>query len=204
MERLSQSLSGRCIATAPIGDGLAVAASAGQARRGGTSTLVGQRLPFAPPTSAIFKAWSGATEIDRWLAQASRADSREAARTAVATVRERGYSIGLLSEAQRTFSARLEALGEGAGHGPELDELLDGLIYDPVVLDEDILAAIRLISAPVFAPSGEVVLALTLFDFGKPTAKGGIRNYIAKAVRTAADVTTILGGKRPAASTAPR
>src|SRR5690242_9390799 len=109
MEPLAESLKARCIATVRVADELIVAASAGQARRGGTATLVGQRLPFAPPTGSVFAAWLSAGDSDRWLQSRSVVD-RNGAAAALQAVRRRGFSVGLLNEAQRAFSERLSAL----------------------------------------------------------------------------------------------
>src|SRR5919197_3833260 len=66
MERLAADLQARCIATAPVDDELVVTASAGSPDTSSTATLVGQRLPFAPPTGSAFAAWTDEAAIDGW------------------------------------------------------------------------------------------------------------------------------------------
>ena len=198
MERLADELGGQCIATVRIGRELAVAASAGQGRRHPGATLVGERLPFAPPTGAVHAAWLQRVERDRWLEQSS---GRQAERAeALAAVRARGYSVGLLSQAQSEFANRLASRATGAapsGQGSDLEELLQELAFDPATLDANTLTRVRLISVPVFDATGEVSVALTIHDFGRPAAGGGIPHYVEQMRSTAAALTGELGGRPP-------
>jgi flavin reductase (DIM6/NTAB) family NADH-FMN oxidoreductase RutF len=202
MESIALSVTGRCIATVRVGSELAVVCSTGQARRASTATLVGQKLPFKPPTGSIFAAWFTGDEANQWLAQAD-PSRRDSVRAALSVVRQRGYSIGLLNEAQRAFSVQLDAVARGQGHAQDLEKLMDDLAYDPLDLTPDALAAIRLISVPVCDASGQVVLALTLHDFAKPRSGDGIKSYIAEVAEAAARITKSLGGRQPHAAPIP-
>jgi len=199
MELIAQELSARCIATARVDDELVVAASAGSATRHSVATLVGQRLPFMPPTGSVFAAWNGDTEIKEWLATARSEKVRTACRKSIDAVRERGYSLGLLSEAQRAFASTLNHLASApdTAHEVDLREMAEDLSYDPVELSSQIYKDVRLISAPVFGPQGNVVFALTLYEFAKPAEAGGVREYIDRLLEAAARVTERLGGKKP-------
>lgn len=199
MERIATNIGARCIATVRVGDELVVAASAGQARRGSTATLVGQRLPFAPPTGSVYAAWLPTAEADRWLDRRGPGEKRATAAAALDTVRRRGFSTGLINEAQRTFSDRLAAMAEGRGHPADLEDLLDALSYDPVELTPEGVRDVRVISAPVFDSEGRVSLALTLHDFPKPSEQNGAAEYIEQLVSAAAAVTKHLGGRVPSA-----
>ena len=60
------------------------------------SVEVGQRLPLVPPLGIVFIAWSTAAEIDVWLRRLGATagdDQLPRYRAAVATVRQRGYSV---------------------------------------------------------------------------------------------------------------
>lgn len=198
MERLADSLRARCIATVRASDELIVAASAGQAQRGGTTTLVGQRLPFAPPTGAVFGAWLSDRERDLWIRSRALGERHAGAKAALDAVRRRGFSVGLLNDAQRAFSQRLAALVDGKAEFADLEDLLDALAYDPPELSTEACRAVRVISAPVFDDEGQVALALTLHDFPKPEAREGVSAYIEHLVASAASVTDALGGRPPA------
>jgi flavin reductase (DIM6/NTAB) family NADH-FMN oxidoreductase RutF len=196
MEGLASSISARCIATVRGGDELVIAASAGQTRRGSAATLVGQRLPFVPPTGSILAAWLPTADADRWLDRQP-PEKRAVSAAALAIVRERGFSVGLINDAQRAFSQRLSAAAEG-GHHIDLEDLFDGLSYDPADLTKEMYREVRIISAPVFDREGRVTLALSLHDFPKPSGEDGVAAYIKQLVAAAAIVTKRLGGKSPA------
>lgn len=193
MERLTDRVGGVCIATVRVNDQLAIAASAGQGRQGNTNTLVGQRLPFWPPTGNVFGAWLPTAEQARWSA----GNEATRGRAPFDIIRERGFSIGLRNNAQRLLSERLSAAAEGAQHHADIEDLLDTLAYDPAELTPELLREIRLISVPVFGADGSVDLALTLYDFPKPEADGGIEGYIDEVRFTASAVTTRLNGHAP-------
>ena len=199
MERLAADLSARCVATARVDDELVIAASAGSGVRGSVATLVGQRLPFMPPTGAVFAAWNGDAEIDGWLHATSSPAAREKFKSSLATVRTRGYSLGLISEAQRIFASTLVKLADDRSAVPEVDlrELIQNLSYDPPELSAAIHNEVRVITVPVFGPQGKVVLGLTLCEFPKPADGFDVRPYIDRALEAAAKVTQRLGGARP-------
>lgn len=199
MEGLASSVSARCIATVRVGDELVIAASAGQTRRGSAATLVGQRLPFVPPTGSILAAWLPTAEADRWLDRQP-PEKRAVSAAALATVRERGFSVGLINDAQRAFSDRLAAVAEGRAHDIDLEDLFEALSYDPPDLTDAMYREVRIISAPVYDNEGRVTFALSLHDFPKPSGEDGVVAYIEQLVAAAAIVTRNLGGKSPATS----
>lgn len=196
MEGLSAALSGRCIATVPVGGELAIAASAGRARHEAPGTLVGQLLPNAPPTGSIFAAWLADEQAQKWLGRLRNPDRRQSSRTALRSVRARGYSLGLINDGQRKFSARLEAIAAGQADTAGLEEMIEDLSYDPEILSPAVYTSVRLVTAPVFDRSGQVTLALTLYDFPKPLAPSLVESYITRVVEAAARVTTKLTGEK--------
>lgn len=193
MDKLVERVGGVCIATVRVGDELAIAASAGQGRSGGAATLVGQRLPFTPPTGGVFAAWLTSEKRQKWAARASRPAATLASLEAV---RRRGYSIGLRNEAQRVLSDRLLAAAEDRQPHIEMEDLLEALAYDPVELDVELKRDIRLVSAPVFDSSDGVELALTLYDFPKPDGADGIERYIDELLSATAAATVKLSSRK--------
>jgi DNA-binding IclR family transcriptional regulator len=194
MEALSDELSARCMAIVRIGAELAIVSSAGRARHDAPGTLVGQRLPFVPPTGSIFAAWLPERERDTWIGRVANSGRQTAVRMALERVRSRGYSLGLLNDAQREFSSRLNAIAAGQMHGAELEALIDALFYDPESLTPVEYALVRVISAPVFDQKGGVAFVLTLYDFPKPSATSSIEKYIARVTEGAARVTKRITG----------
>ncbi|SFV02648.1 flavin reductase [Pseudoduganella namucuonensis] len=196
MEELAAELDARCIATARVDDEIVIIAGAGSARRDSIPTLVGQRLPNMPPTASVFGAWCGDAEIARWLDASIPAAARPRALTALRLVRERGYSVGLVNDAQRAFISTLAQLAGAGTAGPdtELRELIPRLSFDPEHLLPAVQNDIRLISVPVFGPRGNVALALTLHDFPKPAEGVGIQSYIDRMLAMAGRATRKIGG----------
>ncbi|GAA3516337.1 flavin reductase [Aeromicrobium panaciterrae] len=160
------------------------------------TTLVGQELPFRPPGPSIFRAWSGAASIDGWLAGFT-PEVQEAERATLAGIRERGYSVGLISEGQRRFAMALEKLAvqPGTVTPEELNALIARLEFDPPVLSDDILRSVRLITAPVFDEDGHVVLAITAFGFAHDISS--VRGVIDRLTTCSAEATRLIGGAAP-------
>jgi flavin reductase (DIM6/NTAB) family NADH-FMN oxidoreductase RutF/DNA-binding IclR family transcriptional regulator len=170
MEAIAEELAARCIATVRIDDEIVIVASAGHSNRGAGPLLVGQRFPFMPPTGAVFAAWFDERARSDWLKATASPDRASAFDAALGIVRDRGYSIGLASEAQRKFVQQIDQRaqdGKGAKPGArqsDMRDLIQSLSYDPPTLDDVVCARVRLISVPVFGPTNQVALALTLYD----------------------------------------
>jgi flavin reductase (DIM6/NTAB) family NADH-FMN oxidoreductase RutF/DNA-binding IclR family transcriptional regulator len=195
MERLAEDLRSRCIATARVEHELVVAASAGGMGTGDSIvTLVGQRLPFVPPTGSAFAAWNGEAEIEDWLKATPSPEVRAAHRDSLRVVRERGYSVGLRNEAQRAFASTLSRLAAepGAASGIDLYGMVQDLEFDPLELTTVTKAEIRLISAPVFGEDGNVALVFTVYEFQKPPL--GIDSYIDRVLDASRRATRLIGG----------
>lgn len=198
MERFATDNDCQCIATTRLDDEVVVVASAGRPQDvGEPETLVGQRMPFAPPMGSVFAAWDGATAAETWLGLTTDLVERERHRHALRSVVARGVSLGLLTAAQREFASTLESM---AGRTEPLPRtLLWGLIqqlsYDPVHLTDETKEAVRQISAPVFNAAGKVALALTCFGFGHP--RSGIDSLSSGLLDMAAAATRRIGGRPP-------
>jgi flavin reductase (DIM6/NTAB) family NADH-FMN oxidoreductase RutF/DNA-binding IclR family transcriptional regulator len=194
MEALAKELSAVCVASAQIDKEVVIIASAGQARAHSPATLVGQHLPFAPPTGSVFAAWMDEASISQWIGASVSAERAEKVRAALKSVRDRGFSVGLVSDAQRAFAAKLHELAQTANVAgtPDLAELIKDLDYDPQAIDETSGPAVRLISAPVFDANGRVVYALTLHDFRRPTSAEDVNLLASRLRKTVADLSDSL------------
>jgi flavin reductase (DIM6/NTAB) family NADH-FMN oxidoreductase RutF/DNA-binding IclR family transcriptional regulator len=193
MEHLAESLSARCIATTRVDRDLVVLASAGSpTRSSSTTTLVGQRLPFVPPTGSVFAAWMSTQEVEKWLSASPAPHLQDAYREALAAVRSRGFSVGLQGEGQRQFASALERLAAQPNAAADVDlrTFLADVRFDPPELTSEVLHAIRLISVPVFGPDGEVAFGLTLYEFPRP--ENGIRAHIDHVVDAGRRASNIL------------
>ena len=201
LEELAADLGCMVNAGAQLGDEVVIVAVAGANGGGADGTLVGQRLPFLPPSGSVFAAWSSAAEIGAWLALGRRLPGDERHDDVVArwrrglqNVRERGYSVGLLSPGHRALAAFLETAAHDPAAAPSdnLLEVLQNLVFDPDELTEETLRQVRQISAPVFDEHGGVALALTAYGFRSPV--GGVTSYIERLCAAAASATHSIGG----------
>jgi hypothetical protein len=112
-------------------------------------------------------------------------------RRGLQNVRERGYSVGLLSPGHRALAAFLETAAHDPGAAPadDLLNVLQNLVFDPDELTDETLHEVRQISAPVFDGQGRVALALTAYGFHGPVA-----SYIEQVCAAAASATRAIGG----------
>jgi flavin reductase (DIM6/NTAB) family NADH-FMN oxidoreductase RutF/DNA-binding IclR family transcriptional regulator len=201
LEALAADLGCKVNAGAQLGDEVVIVAVAGASGGRDDGTLVGQRLPFVPPSGSVFAAWSSAAAIDDWLAQGRRGPGNDGNDDVVArwryglrNVRERGYSVGLLSPGHRALAAFLETAAHDPAAAPS-DELLDvlqNLVFDPDELTEETMHEVRQISAPVFDAHGRVALALTAYGFRSPV--GSVASYIERVCAAAVSATQAIGG----------
>lgn len=193
MTSLSRDLELACIASAAIGDEIVILAQAGAAGPLGINVQPGQRLPLSPPLGTVFVAWSSPESIDRWLSHVGPDASKRALdryRLALASVRERGYSVALGGEGQQRL---VEALRE-AGHEPPSAR---GEEYALVELPGSTRYRINHIGAPVFGPDGNVVLGLFLIGFRGQIAAEEVPRYAERLLDAAAAVTAAVHGTQP-------
>jgi DNA-binding IclR family transcriptional regulator len=199
MESLTDALAARCIATVLVKDEVVVAASAGRPMRGAMPTLVGQRFPYIPPTSAVFAAWQEEGARRRWLAANAPPERARAFEEGLIRVRARGFSLGLVSPAQREFAQVVHRLATArdAVRPADMRELMQSLAFEPPMLDDEAARAVRLISVPVLVQASEVALALTLCDFPKPAGLDALMSLVERMRRAADDIAAQLGAHRP-------
>ena len=196
MTALSEEFDLECVASAAIADEIVILARAGTPRPLGLNVEPGQRLPLAPPLGTVFGAWSGAAAIDRWLSHVGPDQGerdRDRYRQALATVRERGYSVALGGEGQQ----RLVQALQDAGHEPRGSR--GGEEYALVELAGTQRYRINHIGAPVFGPRGEVTLALFLIGFRGQIAAEEVPRYADRLMEAADAVTASLRGRNPLA-----
>lgn len=200
METLAADLSARCIATCVDDDGLVVLASAGSPASTGLPTLVGVDLPFVPPNGNVLAAWQDPAAIDAWL-EVLPEQQREEQLRALAAVRLRGYSLGLINDAQREFASALDLLARNplAQGSHDLRDLATRLSYDPVELTDRTREDVRVIAVPVFDAAGRTPLAFTVYGFSRPDERGGIDAYVERALEASRRATALIGGTKPAA-----
>lgn len=193
MERLSREFDLECVASTAISDEIVILARAGTPRPLGINVQPGQRLPHVPPLGTVFVAWAGDEEIEAWLGRlgpdADDADL-DRYRRALATVRERGYSVALGGESQQRLVESLVDAGHDAAPSDAGGE------YALVELAGSSSYVINHIGAPVSGPDGDVVLALFLIGFRGQIPAAEVPGYAERLVEAADEVSAALGSRR--------
>ncbi len=196
MDQLSRELRVQCVASAAIGDEIVLLARSGETEPLSLSVPVGQRLPLVPPLGTVFLAWESPDAIDRWLRRLGPRSGNTALdryREAVATVRRRGYSLGL-EPAPATSPRGRRTLRDAAV------EVVEDHPHDEYILLElENAAPYRLshIAAPVFGADGRVALALTLMGFRHQLSAGEVPEYAERLRDAALAVTRSIHGRHP-------
>ena len=174
---VGDEIEAQCTASVLMGDLLVAVVAEGRARSAGTWSRIGTRVPFSAPFGAPFAAFGGESLRTRWLGGRGGAGLDEARRRrledALAEVRDRGYAVWRDSETREELGQKLRSLDdEPANTGLRrqvaalLHELSEGFVA--VNLDSTNLFNIANVTAPVFSPSGEVIMILTGIGFAAP------------------------------------
>lgn len=201
MERLVMDVRGsRCTAAALVDDELVVTASAGGPDATSPATLVGQRFPFMPPLGTAFAAWMDDAELENWLGHLPSDEARADQRTRLAAVRRRGFSVALLTEAQRQLQAMLERLAADheAVDREDLYAQVRELDHEPIELSPEVKVKVGVINVPVFGREEGVTMLLTVYGFPKPTAVAQVDAYVERVQSAGRRATKLVSGRAPA------
>lgn len=197
MAAVADELGVQCVATAVVGDEIALLRVAGTARPLSVHVQAGQRVPLAPPVGTVFLAWSSEQTIDRWLLRLGPdATPAELAhyRQALGSVRRRGYALSLESDVH----LELERAMTNGEH--PVDELVDELGHQEYLLTDlhpEGSYHLSLIAAPVFDHEGRVAMALSLFDLPFELDADRVVGFARRLVGAAHTVTVATGGRPP-------
>jgi Flavin reductase like domain len=200
MERVAADIPGaRCTAAAVVDAELVVTASAGGLDSTSPATLVGQRLPFAPPLGAALAAWMDDAELEHWLKDLPSEQARTDQRLRLAAVRRRGFSVALRTDAHRRLEstlARLAAEPDGVDRDA-LHRHVRELDFEPVDLSPEVKADIGVITVPVFGRDGHAIMMLTAYGYPRPAAAGCVDAFIERMKMASDRATNLLCGRLP-------
>jgi DNA-binding IclR family transcriptional regulator len=162
---------------------------------------VGQSVPVRAPFAAVFVAWEGQQQAERWLGDAHLGEVASAEYAeALDEVRRHGYSVTINRDEHL-----LDRFAELTGTGPTPDkELSIDLVFQALVgshhlpshIEEGASLRVSLMSAPVFDPAGSVVASLMVLGSGALMTSSDIES-LGGALLGSADATTgAIGGRR--------
>jgi DNA-binding IclR family transcriptional regulator len=197
LRRLSDDLGMECVASTAVADEMVIVDRAGPVRPIGVTVAVGYRFPLVPPMGTVFMAWSSADEIDEWLRRVGPDVSEEELaryRSALAAVRERGFSAGLDADTSRDLSqvlARRDEAGRRDIGSMAHDE------YQLIELEGSDEYRLNTLGAPVFDAAGSVVLGVFVAGFrGSQTAEQ-VPDYAERLIKATEAITESIHGRRP-------
>jgi DNA-binding IclR family transcriptional regulator len=197
--RLAADLGTQCVATTIANGELVIVACAGTPRTSEPINQIGERRPFIPPLGITSAAWADLGEQREYLARAPAAFSDKAKQRlheAMHVIRERGYSIsgsGPAIRALRQLTSLPVGYQTNESYWAGLRQLLTDLSESEIQLldlDEVKPEGVSYINAPVFSPSGEVVLELSLNGLTPELGKADLARHIECLLAAAAAVTS--------------
>jgi DNA-binding IclR family transcriptional regulator len=210
-EGLAQQFDAECIVVAAVGEEILVLGRAGIPGPLSISWFEGQRHPLTPPLGTVLLAWQSDTALAAWLdrlgdelSDAERLRYREV----VASIRRRGYAVGLQVQRLHRFE---ELYAEGNPHTPqgrlEISRALAALAHDDdYVADADDPppdAPLGFVTAPVFGADRTMLLAIALM-LGEQYRGRDIPRLSQAVVRAAGQVTAAIDGRLPGGQPAGR
>jgi DNA-binding IclR family transcriptional regulator len=154
----------------------------------------------------VFLAWGPPAAIDAWLGRLgadATSDERELHRLMLDWVRERGFAVGLEVEARAELGRTLVELTDrphahdGRARVERIVARLGREYQPPVALRGEF--DVSYVAAPVFGPSGEVVLALSAIGFRAPLTVAELDRVSARLRRATVSITAETHGRPPPA-----
>jgi DNA-binding IclR family transcriptional regulator len=194
IRRLAVELDVRCVASALRGDEIVILEVAGRDRPFRLSVQPGHRVPCVPPIGTVFLAWASDGDVERWLARAGdlTADHAAAHLEALAAVRRRGCAVALEGPGRSRLEGAM-VLGEQRPLAEAVHDLGQEA-YLLVDLDPKATYDVSHLAAPVFGPSGDVVLALTIYDLPARRSAADVQALIARLHEATDAATSSIGG----------
>jgi DNA-binding IclR family transcriptional regulator len=196
---VAEALGRQCVASTVIGDEIVILAKSGMPGPLGLTLELGQRLKFLPPFGTVFAAWFDAEEIREWIGTSKAPhdpDMLDRCMRALATVRARGYAVGLVTD-----TSLMNHVWMGSSSEPDEESSITK-IFEEIERNEYYLTELKPlttypvgnISAPVIGPDGRAVLALATPYFGESLSGATIEQH-AETLREAASwVSNSIGG----------
>ena len=200
MEAVAAEVDAECHAHVLHGKQIVVVSSAYPPRTNAPPSRLGMRLPLVPPFGEVFMAWSDHESKARWLDELGAAvgsAQRQAICSDMQQIREHGWAFTVRTQDTADIDSVLETIALH-GYTPATERQLAQIIAsvgaydDPAHFDDLPAGAVRTVSAPVFGPSGDLVLTISLRYLQPDRPIADIRQHIARLRRAARSVTNSL------------
>jgi DNA-binding IclR family transcriptional regulator len=197
---LRDKMDATCVAVGLVGGEIVVLARRDVDRPMPSYVPVGHRVPAVPPFGGEFLAWATEEEIGEWIARLGlSADDPKVSLhlEELAQMRQLGYRASVSSSESLTElleTIRTEDRSLQFRHA--VDEVISVLVKRGWQGDSP-GTLLNSVIAPVFGPSGEPVLALSLSAFAEPVDERGMQRYVNALLTATGRITTRIGGTSP-------
>lgn len=201
MDAIHEELDVSCLATALVEGDIVIMARRDVERPLFGYSPTGSHSPFVPPYGTEFVAWAHEDSVEAWLDRHTPAltpGQREGYYRVLEHVRLRGYDATPVEQVMAL--RRLLQLMAGLPGVTELDNAIAERAearYAGTGLGDETLASVTAIKAPVFGPSGDVVLCLSIGQFAGDIERDDVQGYAERLVEGTRRVTAALHGSEP-------
>jgi flavin reductase (DIM6/NTAB) family NADH-FMN oxidoreductase RutF/DNA-binding IclR family transcriptional regulator len=199
VENVAAELDMEAVAVTGRGHEMLVVASARTADVHGLPTRVGQRIPMVPPLGALLVAWGDDKSREAWLDSIpAEGGERSDYELLLDRVRERGWSIGLLTDSVAQFD---RTVNRASVTSPSLQETADLVAAsarlrledsEPSDLSSLDPSEVRTIAAPVFDSGRNVAFMIVLITV-RPMTLEQIEYTRGRVLKAAAEMSAELG-----------
>jgi DNA-binding IclR family transcriptional regulator len=200
MAAINDELNVSSVAAAVIGGDIVIMARRDVERPLFGYLPVGNRSPLQPPYGTEFIAWAPEDEVEFWLDQHDPAltpEQRDAYYLFLDRIRLTGYQA--TSFEQVMALRRILELLRGMPGAADLEESIrlraDQMYFAPTAPAD--FAAVTALKAPVFGPSGRVVLSLSVAQFDANASAADVAHYADRLLEGTRRVTAALHGSEP-------
>lgn len=166
---------------------------------------LGHRHPWAPPIGPVFAAWSAPDETQRWLDRVDpdHEPGRDFYERQLGEIRRRSYDLGLRSDPRTQLLQMRSALEEADTERARsmVNQLLASVPepFDRTSSSSDPALAQHVfnITAPVFGPTGNVVVAMTIDGFRGALTPKDIKIAADRLLESTERATRTIHGRLP-------
>ena len=198
VERLADRFTTEVQAVTLLHGEVVLFASAGRAPGSPFPTRVGMKSPFAPPVGGVFAAWGSDHLRAEWLHRGATHAPGEVLlyERMLDRIKDLGYAFSIGHAWGESIEQAIVALDEQQP-GASLETLRSRILKAAQgfnVEDADLpdLLEFREVTAPVFAPSGEIAFALTIWGPAGTVPRGVIEEYADALLACTVEITERL------------
>lgn len=206
MWRITREMSVQCVASVVVDDEMLIVAKEGFSTTGEGIARVGERRPFLPPLGLGHVAWAMPEAVESYLSKAPAElpiERRDYILKSLAAIRARGYSLAVLGPGLATLRQVVTDHVDNYrddSYWSKMHVLIGQLSPGEIQLlslDEKGAERISHISVPVFLPSGEVALEISMTGLPAELTNQDVESYAERLRSAAAIVTSETHGRMP-------